>query len=47
MPGDPERISRAARIAKGIPIDATTWGELKVAADMASLGAAKFVALAK
>jgi uncharacterized oxidoreductase len=47
VPGDPERISRAARIAKGIPIDATTWGELKVAADMASLGAAKFVYLAK
>ncbi len=47
VPGDPERISRAARIAKGIPIDATTWGELRAAADMAGLGAAKFAALAK
>ncbi len=47
VPGDPERLSRAARLAKGIPIDATTWGELKAAADMAGLGAAKFVALAK
>src|SRR5581483_4422991 len=47
VPGDPERISRAARIAKGIPIDATTWGELKAAADTAGLGAKKFEALAK
>jgi uncharacterized oxidoreductase len=42
VPGDPERISRAARIADGIPIDATTWGELKAAADTAGLGAARF-----
>jgi uncharacterized oxidoreductase len=47
VPGDPERISRAARTAKGIPIDATTWGELKSAADTVGLGAAKFQALAK
>jgi hydroxycarboxylate dehydrogenase B len=47
VPGDPERLSRAARIANGIPIDATTWGELKAAADTAGLGAAKFEALAK
>lgn len=47
VPGDPERLSRAARMANGIPIDATTWSELKDAADMAGLGAAKFEALAE
>ncbi|HEY7609529.1 MAG TPA: malate/lactate/ureidoglycolate dehydrogenase [Alphaproteobacteria bacterium] len=47
VPGDPERINRAARLAKGIPIDATTWGELKAAADTVGLGAAEFEALAK
>ncbi len=47
VPGDPERLSRGARLANGIPIDATTWGELKAAANMAGLGAAKFEALAK
>jgi hydroxycarboxylate dehydrogenase B len=47
VPGDPERLSRVARLAKGIPIDATTWGELKAAADTAGLGAAKFVSLAR
>lgn len=47
VPGDPERISRAARMAEGIPIDATSWGELKAAADMVGLGAAKFEALAR
>lgn len=47
VPGDPERLSRAARVAKGIPIDKTTWSELQAAADTAGLGAAKFAALAK
>jgi uncharacterized oxidoreductase len=47
VPGDPERLSRAERVAKGIPIDATTWGELKGAADAVALGAAKFEALAR
>ncbi len=47
VPGEPERLSRAARGASGIPIDAVTWGELKAAADTAGLGAAKFEALAK
>lgn len=47
VPGDPERISRAARTANGIPIDATTWGELEAAAETAGLGAKKFAALAR
>ena len=36
IPGEPERIARAARIADGIPIDATTWKQIGEAA--ASLG---------
>ena len=31
--GEPERISRAKRLAEGIPVDATTWIELLAAAD--------------
>jgi uncharacterized oxidoreductase len=30
--GDPERETRAKRLAQGIPVDATTWGELLTAA---------------
>ena len=32
IPGDPERRTRAERIAKGVPIDDETWRELTVAA---------------
>lgn len=32
IPGDPERLSRAKRIAEGVPIDDETWRELTVAA---------------
>src|SRR6266851_949271 len=32
IPGDPERISRAARIKNGVPIDDETWRELTLAA---------------
>ena len=31
--GEPERMMRAARMAEGIEIDATTWGELVMAAE--------------
>jgi len=47
VPGDPERLSRAARMAKGIPIDTTTWGELKGAADTAGLGGGQFEGMVK
>jgi uncharacterized oxidoreductase len=30
--GDPERASRAQRTAAGVPVDATTWGEILEAA---------------
>jgi uncharacterized oxidoreductase len=32
IPGDPERRTRAERIANGVPIDDETWRELTVAA---------------
>jgi uncharacterized oxidoreductase len=30
--GEPERASRAARCAEGVPVDATTWNEILEAA---------------
>ena len=30
--GEPERIARAKRLAEGIPVDETTWGEIRDAA---------------
>jgi uncharacterized oxidoreductase len=32
IPGDPERLTRAKRIAEGVPIDDETWREFAVAA---------------
>jgi uncharacterized oxidoreductase len=32
IPGDPERRTRAERMANGVPIDDETWRELTVAA---------------
>jgi LDH2 family malate/lactate/ureidoglycolate dehydrogenase len=32
IPGDPERRTRAERVANGVPIDDETWRELTVAA---------------
>jgi uncharacterized oxidoreductase len=32
IPGDPERRTRAERIANGVPIDDETWRELAAAA---------------
>jgi uncharacterized oxidoreductase len=32
IPGDPERRTRAERIANGVPIDDETWRELVAAA---------------
>ena len=32
IPGDPERLTRAERIANGVPIDDETWRELTTAA---------------
>jgi uncharacterized oxidoreductase len=32
IPGDPERLMRAKRIAEGVPIDDETWREIAEAA---------------
>jgi len=32
IPGDPERLMCAERIAKGVPIDPQTWAEITAAA---------------
>jgi uncharacterized oxidoreductase len=32
IPGDPERLSRAARLKDGVPIDDETWREIVTAA---------------
>jgi len=37
--GDPERAWKARRLAEGIPVDATTWGEIIAAAGKVGLGA--------
>jgi hydroxycarboxylate dehydrogenase B len=44
--GDPERESRAKRLAEGIPVDATTWKELLATAAMLGRDPAKIAALA-
>lgn len=46
IPGEPERLSRARRLAEGIPVDATSWREIVAAAGAAGLGADRFAALA-
>ncbi|MBV8223540.1 MAG: malate/lactate/ureidoglycolate dehydrogenase [Candidatus Eremiobacteraeota bacterium] len=36
--GDPERLMRAERIARGIPIDPKTWSDIRAAADALGVG---------
>lgn len=44
--GEPERESRARRSAEGIPVDATTWGELRATASRLGRDPAAFDRLA-
>lgn len=37
--GEPERRSKAERLTKGIPVDATTWGEIVAAGESVGIGA--------
>ncbi|MGH7334962.1 MAG: Ldh family oxidoreductase, partial [Candidatus Rokuibacteriota bacterium] len=37
VPGDPERMTREERLRSGIPIDATTWGEILDAGEKVGL----------
>lgn len=46
IPGEPERESRHARTAAGIPIDPTTWAEVLDAAERLGLARAELVTLA-
>jgi uncharacterized oxidoreductase len=45
LPGDPERETRAARLAAGIPVDPKTWQEVLNAAAQAGLPEAELAAL--
>lgn len=40
IPGDPERRSKAARMAEGIPLDDVTWGDLSACATRLGIGEA-------
>ena len=45
VPGEPERQRRADRLAKGIAIDETTWGQLCDTARLVGLSEAEVKAL--
>jgi uncharacterized oxidoreductase len=45
IPGEPEIAARAARRAGGIPIDDTTFGQLRAAGLAAGISAARLDAL--
>jgi len=40
-PGDVERLTRAARVAGGVPLDDTTWNNLIAAAQSVGIDAAR------
>ncbi|MCH9672747.1 MAG: malate/lactate/ureidoglycolate dehydrogenase [Gammaproteobacteria bacterium] len=44
-PGDPERATKAERLANGIPVDATTWGEILAAGESVGFPASEAEAL--
>ncbi|MEZ5099030.1 MAG: malate/lactate/ureidoglycolate dehydrogenase [Thermoleophilia bacterium] len=46
VPGDPERATKAERLAHGIPLDATTWRQLVEAAAVAGIDEASAAATA-
>ncbi len=43
VPGDPERLMRAAREADGVPIDDTTWEEILATGDLVGFGRNKIL----
>jgi uncharacterized oxidoreductase len=47
LPGDPERRYRRQREAEGIPIDATTWGQLLLAGTRQGMAEADLLAIAQ
>ncbi|MBM3491257.1 MAG: malate/lactate/ureidoglycolate dehydrogenase [Alphaproteobacteria bacterium] len=46
LPGEPERRSRAERLARGVPVDARTWEELVATAAGIGIGRAEFERIA-
>ena len=44
--GEPERAMRARRLAEGVPVDATTWGEILAAAEKLGVPAAEVQSMA-
>ena len=46
LAGEPERVSRAKRLAEGIPVDANTWRDLLTAATKLGLDADQMTRLA-
>lgn len=44
--GEPERQTRKSRLAAGIPVDATTWGEIVAAGERVGIAAAETLAAA-
>ena len=47
VPGEPERIMRAERIAAGVPVDDATWQELVAAAKALGIDRARMDAMAR
>jgi uncharacterized oxidoreductase len=46
LAGDPEREMKARRLAEGIPVDPTTWGDILAAAEKVGLARADVTAIA-
>jgi uncharacterized oxidoreductase len=46
LPGEPERRARAERLARGIPIDATTWEQILASGEQVGLARADLEAIA-
>ena len=46
-PGEPERATKAARLADGVPVDSVTWGEIVAAGGKVGLAAGDIEALAR
>ena len=44
-PGEPERATKAARLAHGVPVDVVTWGEIVAAGGKVGLSEAKIDAI--
>jgi uncharacterized oxidoreductase len=47
LPGDPERASKAARLADGIPIDPQSWQAICQAGEKAGMTAADMAGFTK